>query len=51
MKYKNVIRHYNKDDNFPAWLKNMERCLREDEVPYEDWAYILKKSLSGSHKD
>ncbi|BFZ05447.1 hypothetical protein BsWGS_08486 [Bradybaena similaris] len=46
-KYQHVIRHFTKDDNFPAWLKNMERCLREDEVPTDDWAYILKKSLSG----
>ncbi|BFZ18088.1 hypothetical protein BsWGS_21128 [Bradybaena similaris] len=46
-RYQHVIRNFTKEDDFPAWLKNMERCLREDEVPDGDWAYILKKSLSG----
>ncbi|BFZ08815.1 hypothetical protein BsWGS_11854 [Bradybaena similaris] len=46
-KYQHVIKCFTKDDSFPAWLKNMERCLIEDNIPEDDWAFILKKSLSG----
>ncbi|BFY99110.1 hypothetical protein BsWGS_02150 [Bradybaena similaris] len=46
-KYQGLIKSYTKEDEIASWLRNLESILRDEKIPKEDWAFILRKCLTG----
>lgn len=45
-KYQGIEKFYLPGDDIGSWLRNLETILYDDNIPEEDWAFILWKNLS-----
>ncbi|BFZ09104.1 hypothetical protein BsWGS_12143 [Bradybaena similaris] len=46
-KYQGLIKSYTKEDEIASWLRNLESILNDERIPKCDWAFILRKCLTG----
>lgn len=40
------MKHYNREDYIGSWLRNLESILKDEEIPEDDWAFVIRKRLS-----
>lgn len=41
-----MVKHYTKEDDNESWLKNLEIILKDENIPAENRAFVLRKSFS-----
>ncbi|BFZ03152.1 hypothetical protein BsWGS_06191 [Bradybaena similaris] len=46
-KYQGLIKSFTKEDEIGSWIRNLESILRDERIPEYDWAFVLRKCLTG----